>query len=214
MPTIQLALVPVSLIAISFIWVAIANAEVIDVPAVSVDPIEATITPAIVTVPTVASTSEIIISTQSSNGKTITEARMPGRVLLSARAQNRIINLAANISNRFEAATGRLQNISDRLTTRAAKIAETGADTSAAVTLLQTTNTTLDRVRSSLRTIDASVADTVQGADARNNWQVTREQFSIIRTDLVSAHAGLRQVIALLKNPVLVTATSSADVIE
>ncbi len=215
MPTLRIALVPVSLLAISFIWITIANAAVIDTPTIPIDPVVATITPPQVTLPTTTSVTNSTSSTRIERREAIAEAVAEERIQLSLRAQERVTNLAANVSNRFEAAVNRLQNISDRLATRSIKLAATGLDISAATTALQAANADLARVRSSLAAIDLQVGNTVRSADVRTTWQSTREEFSTMRIGIVSAHGHLRTAIIALKNPTLpTTSTSTAAVIE
>lgn len=120
---------------------------------------------------------------------------------LSIQRQNRIINLASNITSRLDAATTRLANITARLYTRIEKLKMLGVDTNLAEgklneakDLINTASNTLAQM-GSLRTIVSS--DSPQEAFA-----MVRTQFLDIRTSLMQAHALLRETVALLKEAV------------
>ncbi len=214
MPTLQIVLVPISLIAISCIWVSIANAEMIDVPTVSIDPVAAATTVPSGNNPTSSNPTSTRPSSPSTRREAIAATAAERRIQLSSRNQERIINLAANVSNRFDAAITRLQNISDRMATRAAKMEAVGYDITPATQALQTANSNLAQARLSLSTIDTMVIDTVRGADVARNWQRTKEQFSAIRSNIIFAHTNLRQGVVALKNPDPRTASTSDAMLE
>ena len=132
---------------------------------------------------------------------------------LTARTQDRITNLAANISNRFDAIIDRLQNITDRLAVRIEKMNTEGYDTSLAQTSLGATQSALGAARAELSTIDADVAAVVGSPDPRARWQDVRSSFLSARDSIRLAHAELKNAIMHLKaapqSPTPPTATST-----
>lgn len=121
------------------------------------------------------------------------------RTMLNERAVERVRNLAANISNRMDAAIMRLEQITTRLETRITLLKETGADTTAAEASLETAKDALARAVSSIADIDARVAAVVGSESPREAWTVTRATFAEVKTDLQVAQASLRASVAALK---------------
>ena len=120
--------------------------------------------------------------------------------VLSERAQERITNLAANISNRFDGIIARLQNIINRLNTRIEKLEATGADVSQAKQSLQSADIALEAARDDLDDIDDAVAAVVGSPDPKTEWQGVRAKFVSAREHVRTAHTELRNTVAHLKN--------------
>jgi hypothetical protein len=123
------------------------------------------------------------------------------RAALSDRAQERLINLAANISNRFDATITRMENIANRLDSRAQKIAATGQDTSAAVSALTAARSDIAIAARIMSTIDEEVLAVVGATDARAEWQSLRDTYQEVRALLQSARDNLQLSITFLRNP-------------
>jgi DNA repair exonuclease SbcCD ATPase subunit len=131
------------------------------------------------------------------------------RAALNERAQERLINLAANISNRFDATISRLRNISDRLESRANKLAATGQDVTAAQADIANARAQLDEAFTAMSTIDERVLAVAGASDARAAWQDLRAVYEQVRFQLVAARGNLQTAISLLRNPV--APASNAD---
>lgn len=126
--------------------------------------------------------------------------RPVGTANLSARSQDRLTNLAANMSNRFDAVIARLQKIQTRLENRINKIEATGQDVSAAQGYLQTAQTSLSLAEENMRNIDVAVAGFVGGTNPRESWIELRDRYTNTRDLVRSAHADMRAAILALKN--------------
>ena len=120
--------------------------------------------------------------------------------ILSERAQERITNLAANISNRFDGIIARLENIHNRLETRIIKLEETGVDASQARQSLTRSREALQRAKGELRGIDEAVVFVVGSTDPKSEWQKVRLTFISARQEVRTAHTELRNTVAYLKN--------------
>lgn len=120
--------------------------------------------------------------------------------VLSERAQERITNLAANISNRFDGIVARLENIHNRLETRIIKLEESGADVSQARQSLTKSHEALNRAKGELRGIDEAVAYVVGSPNPKTAWQQVRLTFISAREEVRTAHTELRNTVANLKN--------------
>lgn len=135
--------------------------------------------------------------------------------VLTKRIQERIINLAANISNRFDGLIARLDNIAGRLQKRIDKQRSEGYDVSAAELSLATARTELNSAKEEMKTIDVSVRQAIGSVDPRGEWRGVRVKFLTTRDHIKAAHAALRETITLLKTttpgaPLPTNATTTA----
>lgn len=131
------------------------------------------------------------------NARTESQGERQGS--LQAKTQERITNLAANISNRFDAIIDRLQNITDRLALRIEKMNTEGYDTSLAKSSLELTQSALSDARTELLTIDADVASVVGSPTPKAQWQTVRSSFLSARDSIKIAHGELKNAIIHLK---------------
>ncbi|HEU4677718.1 MAG TPA: hypothetical protein VFS75_03305 [Candidatus Paceibacterota bacterium] len=122
-----------------------------------------------------------------------------GRTALSSAVQDRIVNLASNISLRLTAATGRYGDIIARLQTRMEKMRAAGADTAAAEAKLAEAKASLTEAMTALDAL-GSVKDAISGETPRESFRAVRTNILAIRDDLKKTHALLRDTIALLKD--------------
>jgi hypothetical protein len=128
-------------------------------------------------------------------GKTLSE-----NPALQKKSQTRIINLASNISNRFDGIIYRLENISGRLNTRIEKQASAGYDVSAARTSLGSANTALRDAKQQMHGIDEAVIGAIGSTDPRDEWKKVRTRYTSARDSIKSAYTELKNTVANLKN--------------
>lgn len=121
------------------------------------------------------------------------------RATIEDRVKQRIINLAANLSNRLDAATNRMQNIADRLTVRIQALSENGVDVAEARFALARAQTAIDEARATLATIDGVVTASVTSENPRETWQSTKATYIAVRENIKTAHQALRDTVAALK---------------
>jgi exonuclease VII small subunit len=132
--------------------------------------------------------------------------------VLGVRAQERITNLAANISNRFDAVIARLQNISDRLETRLEKLQSEGQANEAALSSLNNAKADLETARLNMSKIDEQVMQAVGSTDPLLEWQTVRSNYSDTKVIILGAHAKIRETIGSIKNPLPAdSATTSSE---
>jgi hypothetical protein len=131
--------------------------------------------------------------------------RADRKAAFQAAAQTRLTNLAANISNRMDAAAGRLQNVIDRLTSRIAKLNDQGVDTASASASLSTAQQELDRAKVILRGIDGEVASFIGSENPRESWQSLKTTYTSARDALRASHQALLASVASLKAAVIAT---------
>lgn len=170
--------------SISFSLIAEAQEEAVPAETVDVPAAEATSTPPAET-----------------RLETIRENVAERRAALNERAQERFINLAANISNRFDAIIGRLTNISDRLDSRASKLAAEGFDVSVAQIEIARARGLLSAAASNMSTIDTAVQEAATANDARANWRQVRGTYEQVQADLIAARGHLLTALTALQNP-------------
>jgi hypothetical protein len=120
--------------------------------------------------------------------------------VLEKRTQERITNLAANISNRFDGIIARLQNIIDRLSKRIEKQESLGYDVQAAKDSLSASTMALDEARTQMDDIDEAVRDALGSTDPRGEWRNVRTKYLTARESIRKAHTELRNTIINLKN--------------
>ena len=124
------------------------------------------------------------------------------RKKLEAQNQVRVTNLAANISNRFDAITARLQSIIARVESRIAKLEAEGVQLQEATAEIASAKQSLARAQESMGTIDIQVTQTVTSEDPQNKWQSVKTQFTNIRTELSTAKAHIKAAITITRNAV------------
>ena len=122
------------------------------------------------------------------------------QAVLSERTQKRIINLAANISNRLDGIHNRMTQIAGRLEDRIEKQANEGYDVTAAQNSLAAARTSLETARSDLSTIDRKVVSAVGSPDPKTGWKDVRATYIVARDNIKVAHTELRNTIVNLKS--------------
>jgi hypothetical protein len=131
------------------------------------------------------------------------------RAALSAAAQTRLTNLAANVSNRMDAYVRRITNVTDRLESRAAKLEATGVDVSAARTKIADARTELEKARENLSTIDSAVAGFVGSENPRTYWQQVKTTYLAAREAIKGAHRATVETLLLLQTATAPTPTGT-----
>lgn len=138
---------------------------------------------------------------------TRSENRANIRAELDERARERITNLAANVSNRMDAAAARMQNIIDRLESRIDKLAASGLDTAEASAALASAQTSIDAAVGELASIDVTVASTISAESPRAAWAETKATYTAIRSQLRTAHNEMKASVQALRDAAQVPAT-------
>lgn len=155
-------------------------------------------------------TTESVIPVESSSTtEVIPQAKPKGRAnvnneqrtALPQIRQTRITNLAANISNRMDAAVMRLSTISQRLEQRIIKMEELGIETSLAREKLASANETLTNARLKLSDIDTLVNGATYSTLPRSDWMNVKEYYQETNSLIRQAHFALRESIMALQNP-------------
>lgn len=118
---------------------------------------------------------------------------------LATFAQDRIINLAANISNRLDSALTRLQNIQARMESRATTMRAAGLDTSLALTSLEENKIILTRSAEQLASIDSLVYYATTAPTPKLAWMAVSAKYKVIATDLRDSKALLTTTLTDLK---------------
>ncbi len=124
---------------------------------------------------------------------------------LSGAKQTRIINLCANISNRFEATLARLENITKRLEARMRIMNTQGLQVDDAAILLLEVQTTLNTARVQLENIDSEVFAVATGDNPQSSWKQLRTTFTKTYKTIQQAQEQLKEVVILLKNSTVPT---------
>jgi len=121
------------------------------------------------------------------------------RALLQEKAQTRITNLAANISNRMEAAIRRLSQVIDRIDSRVLKLKDAEVDTTEAERLIGLAKTDITSAITTLSTIDTVVVTAVTSNNPRANWADVRTTYETARNQIKSAHSNIKKSVEALK---------------
>jgi hypothetical protein len=127
------------------------------------------------------------------------EERIAARKELQAQRKTRIVNLCANMSNRFEAVVNRLQTIATRIDSRIAKLEGEGRDITAAKNAVADARVALKEATAALATIDETVNVFVTSEDPQAKWSDVRKTFVSIHKNLMDARQSLRTAIGALK---------------
>lgn len=146
--------------------------------------------------------SDLVEERQESRAEAIENrdaVRADRQAALTEIRQQRVLNLAANISNRMEAAISRLFNIVERTEGRIAKLKLAGVDTTAAESKLREAAQLLASARAGLTNIDTLVSEATSSPEPKSAWQNVRNVYKETGTQIRASHQALRETIALLK---------------
>ncbi len=167
-----------------------------------------------------ASAQNTATNTIESNASTTTSNTPPKRSFsaeptLRKIAQTRLLNLTANMSNRMEGAVKRLQNVTDRLTSRLNKMEAEGKNMSAARAEIALAQLKLNEATQNLANIDMEVNGFVGSATPKENWQNLKNKYLITRIAIIAAHQNILATINLAQNatdvpPTISTTTSTS----
>ena len=149
---------------------------------------------------------ETRIASSSERQAVRAESREERRGALATFRQERVINLAANISNRMDAATERLYNIIGRLETRIEKLRVAGYDTAAAEAKLREASATLAKATTAPADIDTLVYNATTGDQPRTAWQTVRDRYKTVAELIRKTHSEMRETVALMKTALSGTA--------
>lgn len=121
----------------------------------------------------------------------LTEEETDSSATLSARRQERILNLAANMSNRTDAAIERLERIADRLERREAKLQTAGQNTGTARTAIEIARDELDNATSIIEDIDTDVYRFVTAQRPAAAWRSVDTIYTNAHDAIRNAHRTL-----------------------
>jgi len=130
------------------------------------------------------------------------EVRSERREALKDAQQKRILNLSANISNRMEAAIGRIEIIIERFNQRITKLKALGIDTASAEVKISESTRLLVEARAKLAGIDTTVFNATTSNDPRFDWQNVKTIYRETAALIKASHQSLREALVLLKEAV------------
>jgi len=131
------------------------------------------------------------------------------RTMLAERTQSRVKNLAANISNRVEAAIGRLDQIITRMEARMDLLEEQGVDVDDARAELENAKEALQNATDAIASIDTDVETVIGSEDPQAAWSSVRTVFTTVKSELQIAQTALKSSLALLKQAVVAAGLDS-----
>lgn len=120
------------------------------------------------------------------------------RKVLSRERQQRVTNLVANVSNRFEAVIERLQSIARRMDMRIQKMEQAGLDVTIAKNKLTEATASLTRAQTDLKDIDATVASVITSEKPQEAWRGVRTVLTETSKNIAAAKQSLHDVIIIL----------------
>ncbi len=154
-----------------------------------------------------ASSSESIVDAVIENVTEIKEVVVPAPTtppaedsVLKLNTQKRIVNLAANISNRFDAVIWRFENIAARLQKRIDNETALGRDTTAAQASLSAANVAIAEAKYSMKDIDAAVFNAVTSKNPKEEWATVKQRYVSTRDIIKTAYQELKNTIINLKS--------------
>jgi hypothetical protein len=154
-----------------------------------------------------ASSSESIVDTVIENVTEIKDVVVPAPTtppaedsVLKPNTQKRIVNLAANISNRFDAVIWRFENIASRLQKRIDSETALSRDTAAAQASLNAANVAIAEAKYSMRDIDVAVFKAVTSKNPKQEWTMVKQRYLNTRDIIKTAYQELKNTIINLKS--------------
>lgn len=125
------------------------------------------------------------------------------RGALESRMQDRVINLASNVTTRLTAALDRMSNIATRLETRINKLTALGVDTGTAQSRLQEARRAIEAGNTKLKNIP-SVSTAIRGDSPRESFRAIRVELVAVRDLVRESHRLLVDTVTILKEAVRV----------
>jgi hypothetical protein len=136
---------------------------------------------------TTPSASSTTLSAQAASSSSAENVTVPDGIPLTPEEQQRVINLAANISNRMDAMANRQQDILMRLQTRIQKMSQQGYDVSDTTIHINDTLRFLTNARQRLSSIDSDVQTAVTAGNPQFTWPQVVETFNDVKSILESS---------------------------
>ncbi|QQR64666.1 hypothetical protein IPH92_03835 [Candidatus Kaiserbacteria bacterium] len=129
------------------------------------------------------------------------EIREERHGVLESRAQDRIINLASNVTTRLTAALDRMSNIATRLETRINKLTTLGVDTGTAQSRLQEARRAIEAGNTKLKNTP-SVSSAIRGDSPRESFRAIRVELVAVRDLVRESHILLIDTVTILKEAI------------
>ncbi len=142
-----------------------------------------------------------VIEHMRDNAGVRAEAREERRGAFESRVQDRVINLASNVTARLTAALDRMSNIAVRIESRIKKLGAQGINTTLAETRLTEAQKAIEDGRTKLKNIP-SIETAVRGDTPRESFAIIRTEFVMVRDLVRQSHTLLIDTIAILKEAV------------
>jgi len=118
---------------------------------------------------------------------------------LTTSERRRVTNLAANLSNYYEAMIARLEQIADRLERRIARYDTTGYDLTLAAEQVQVAKTSLLIAATTMADIDSAIHNVVTNATPLNAWQDAKTIYQSVHTEITTAKTALTEAAYLVR---------------
>jgi chromosome segregation ATPase len=142
---------------------------------------------------------------------TLREQRGEAKAALTALAQGRLTNLSANVSNRFDAAVRRIENVIGRLESRLSKMEQEGKDVAAAKSKIADAKSAIAEAKAQLASIDTEVAIFVGSENPRERWKNLKAIYSGARDSIMAAHKATAETLLLLQGATTIPAPSDTS---
>ena len=130
-----------------------------------------------------------------------TATKPAGNVKLDVRTQDRIINLAHNVTGKMRAAINRMDQIMGRIDARIAIMKGQNVDTAEAEKALQSAKNSLQFAKDNLPTLDAIIIEGVSSENPIQAFIKIRTQFRAIRDAIQNTQKILVYTVTTLKAP-------------
>lgn len=118
---------------------------------------------------------------------------------LSQGDQSRIINLAANMSNRADAAIKRFDAIGTRFDSRIKKLEVEGYNMSTVWPLVQSAKEAVFSASTLVGNMDTDIFAVVESTNPKETWSTTRQNFANIKQDLLRAQDFYQKALTEMK---------------
>lgn len=124
------------------------------------------------------------------------------KAALERQAQERLRNMSLRVANQLTTAITKLQEVSDRLKSRANELKARGVETAVVDSLIKEIETSLEAAKLSLEGVDVNIEYTVTSERPVQNWAETRAQFQEVHEMIKTVRSLLRDALAELKQAV------------
>lgn len=137
----------------------------------------------------------------------IASSTLARKASLAEQVQDKVRSMSLRVANQLSTAITKLEEVSDRLRTRANDLSSRGVDVTTVISTLDQANASLSAAKRALEGIDVNIEYTVSSERPTEIWTGTRAQFQEVHAMIKEVRELLREALAEMKEAVRAAGT-------